>query len=207
VAAQRSYPAAAAVALLLTWLAMLVGGTGWLDRALLHALYSADDPPVRAAALAITLAGQWQVLLPLALMGTVWLVYRKRFRSALLLVSIALVGRGLVELQKLGIGRLRPEDRAHLVPVKTLSFPSGHAANSMILLLCLALLVAPERHRKAAVTAALAGTFLVGLTRPMLGVHWPSDVIGGWAFGAVWVLSVLWLARRAGFEAREGRGQ
>src|SRR4051794_312135 len=186
---------------------MLVGGTGWLDRALLEALYSGDDPPVRAAALAITLAGQWEVLLPLALIGTLWLVYRKRLRSALLLVSVALVGRGLVELQKLGIGRLRPEDRAHLVPVKTLSFPSAHAANSMILMLCLALLVAPERHRNAAVTAALIGTLLVGLTRPMLGVHWPSDVVGGWAFGAVWVLSVLWLARWAGFEAREGRAE
>jgi membrane-associated phospholipid phosphatase len=207
VAARRSIRVGAAVALLLLWLAMLVGGTGPVDQSLLHALYSADDPPVRAAALAITLLGQWQVLLPLALIGTLWLVYRKRLRSALLLVTIALVGRALVELQKWGIARLRPDDRVHLVPVKSLSYPSAHAANSMILFLCLALLVAPERHRKAAIVAALAGAMLVGFTRPMLGVHWPSDVIGGWAFGALWVLAVLWLSGRAGFHAREGRAR
>ena len=33
-------------------------------------------------------------------------------------------------------------------------------------------------------------TFLIGLSRPMLGVHWPSDVIGGWSFGALWVLLI-----------------
>jgi undecaprenyl-diphosphatase len=202
---KRSIRAAGAAALLLTWLGMLLGGTGWLDRTLLHALYSANGPPLRAVALGLTFVGEWQVMIPLALIAALWLVYRGRVRSAFLLLAIVAVGRGLVELQKWGIARLRPDDLEHLVPVKSLSFPSAHAANAMTLFLCFALLAAPEGQRKIAVAAALMGAFAIGITRPMLGVHWPSDVVGGWAFGALWVLSVLWLAGRAGFEAREGR--
>ena len=76
------------------------------------------------------------------------------------------------------------------------SYPSGHAANSMILLLSLAIIAAPREQRWWAVPAALAGTFLVGISRPMLGVHWPSDVVGGWVFGAAWVMVMLALAER-----------
>jgi undecaprenyl-diphosphatase len=181
---------------------MMVGGTGPVDLALLRLLYSENEPALRSAALFVTLFGQWQALVPLTLLGAAWLLYRRHSRSALLLLAVVLIGRGLVELQKWAIGRLRPEDLAHLVPVKSLSFPSAHAANSMILFLVLALLVAPKRHRPAAVAAALAGTFLIGVTRPMLGVHWPSDVVGGWAFGAWWALVVLWMAERAGSPLR-----
>jgi undecaprenyl-diphosphatase len=186
----------------LLWLAMMVGGTGPADLALLRVLYSGNEPALRSAALFVTQFGQWPVLVPLTLIGAAGLLYRRRSRSALLLLAVALIGRGLVDLQKWAIGRLRPEDLAHLVPVRSLSFPSGHAANSMITLLSLALLVAPREYRTPAVAAALAGTFLIGVTRPMIGVHWPSDVVGGWAFGALWALVVLWLAERAGSPLR-----
>jgi len=195
-------------ALALLWLGTMVGGTGPLDLALLRGLYSGNEPAVRSAALLVTNVGEWQVLVPLTLAGAAWLLFRNHPRAASLLVAIAFIGRALVELQKWGIGRLRPEDLRHLVPVKSLSFPSAHAANSMILFLSLALLASPKRHRAAAVTLALAATFAVGITRPMLGVHWPSDVVGGWAFGALWALAVLWMAERAGSPLRiEGRGQ
>lgn len=177
---------------------MLLGGTGPLDHQLLHALYSADRPSVRGAVMFVTNLGNWAVLVMLTLIGAGWLLYQRKARSALLLLAITLVGRLLVDLQKLGIGRLRPEDQAHLVPVKNLSFPSGHAGNTMIVFLSLALLVAPRRFRYLAVPIALIGTAAVGITRPMLGVHWPSDVVGGWAFGAAWVLLMLALAERLG---------
>jgi len=79
----------------------------------------------------------------------------------------------------------------------------------MIVFLSLALLVAPRRFRKLAVAAALIGTAAVGITRPMLGVHWPSDVVGGWSFGAAWVLLTLGLAERPGsaHTAHELRGR
>ena len=189
---------------------MLLGGTGSLDHQLLHALYSADTLSVRGLVILVTNLGQWGVLVTLTLIGAGWLLFRRKARSALFLLVITLAGRVLVDFQKLVIGRHRPEDQVHLVTVRDLSFPSGHAANTMIVFLSLALLVAP-RYRYLAVPIALFATAAVGITRPMLGVHWPSDVVGGWAFGAAWVLLMLGLAERQGQAetARDhnGRGQ
>jgi membrane-associated phospholipid phosphatase len=84
-----------------------------------------------------------------------------------------------------------------LAQVHYQSFPSGHAANSMIVYLGLSLLAADDpEHRRWAVAAALLLTFLIGLSRPMLGVHWPSDVVAGWSFGALWLLLVLAIGER-----------
>jgi undecaprenyl-diphosphatase len=54
----------------------------------------------------------------------------------------------------------------------------------MAVLLAIALIAVPRTRRVPAVIAAVCGSLLVGSTRPYLGVHWPSDVIGGWALGA-----------------------
>jgi len=103
-----------------------------------------------------------------------------------------LVGRGLSEVQKYWIARARPELEPHLVVVKTSSFPSGHATSSMIFYLTLALALVPEGpRRRRAVATAVVLSLLIGLSRVMLGVHWPSDVIGGWSFGLLWVLLTL----------------
>ena len=59
----------------------------------------------------------------------------------------------------------------------------------MITFLALALIAAPTKSRAAAITAAVAASALIGSTRPLLGVHWPSDVVGGWAFGIAWVVA------------------
>jgi undecaprenyl-diphosphatase len=192
----RSLTVGGVVLLGLVWLAMMLLGTGPTDHALLGALYAGSRPMLRSAAQAVTIFGNWQTVILVSIFGAAWLLYRRQRRSALLLLAVTLVGRTLVEAQKWGVHRLRPEDQAHLVPAKSLSFPSAHAANSMMLFLTIALLVAPPRWRREAVALALIGAALVGLSRPVLGVHWPSDVVGGWAFGAAWVLAMLALAER-----------
>jgi len=58
------------------------------------------------------------------------------------------------------------------------------------LALAIALTTGTRWHRTAA-AAAVALSLLIGTSRVMLGVHWPSDVIGGWAFGMLWVLLTL----------------
>ena len=83
-----------------------------------------------------------------------------------------------------------------LVDVSSLSFPSGHAGNSMIVYLSVALLLFDDpRRRRIAAACAIILSLLIGLSRPAVGVHWPSDVVGGWAFGLLWVMLSLKVAQ------------
>jgi undecaprenyl-diphosphatase len=81
-----------------------------------------------------------------------------------------------------------------------MSFPSGHATIAAIVFLTIAALIASTRTRASEQTYILAMAtlmaLLVGLSRMALGVHWATDVVAGWAFGAAWALAWLLLARR-----------
>jgi undecaprenyl-diphosphatase len=113
------------------------------------------------------------------------------------LLVITLLGRGFSELQKFSVARARPDLDPHLVVVRTSSFPSGHASSSMIFYLTMALtLTVGTRWHRVAAAGAILLSLLIGLSRVMLGVHWPSDVVGGWSFGLLWVLLTLRIARR-----------
>jgi len=185
------------VVLAAVWLAMLVLGRGPLDRSIYEAMYAGHRPALLVIARGLTALGEPTVLLAAGAACAFWLWYAGHRRLPLVLIAIVLVGRGLSELQKYWIARARPDLDPHLVVVKTSSFPSGHAASSMIFLLTLALaLTARSRWHRLAVAGAILLSILIGASRVMLGVHWPSDVIGGWSFGMLWVLLTLRLAGR-----------
>ena len=188
---------AAIVVLAAVWLAMLLGGTGALDRAGYELLYAGNRPALLVAARLFTALGEPTVLVTAGFLVAGWIWWRHHPRLALAILLIVLVGRGLAEAQKFLIARVRPDLEPHLVVVKTSSFPSGHATSSMIfyLTVALALTMGTRWHRPAAAIAVLL-SLLIGTSRVMLGVHWPSDVIGGWAFGMLWVLLTLRLAGR-----------
>jgi membrane-associated phospholipid phosphatase len=191
----------ALLGLVLAWAVMLLFGGMEFDRGLLLFAF-ASDPTVATVARGFTVLGSASVLLSLTGIGAGWMLVRREWRAAALLVGITVSGRLLVTLQKDWTARLRPDATGHLVPVESLAFPSGHAANTTMVLLCLALLVPwTERGRQFAVWAAVWLAILVGLSRVMLGVHWPSDVIGGWAFGLLWTLLFLHLS---GLRVNEG---
>ncbi len=184
------------ILLALLWLAMLLLG-GPLSPADTNLLPLFHASGVAPEARVVTRLGNAYVLLPLSLLALIVIALRCGRRPALLYLALVLSGRFLVEGQKDLIGRMRPDPAGRLDAVSSYSFPSAHAANSMIAWLGFALLVAPSRHRRAAVAAALVVAATVGLTRLLLAVHWPSDVIGGWAFGAAWTLLVLRFAQEA----------
>lgn len=123
-------------------------------------------------------------------------------RAALFLPTAALVETLLNSLLKLGFGRARPDLLAHLDPVTTLSYPSGHSAHNAALWLMAALLLAPGRAAAIAIALGVAG--LIGVSRIVLGVHWPSDVAGGWMIGAGFALVAVSLHRKSGTFARLG---
>jgi undecaprenyl-diphosphatase len=179
------------------WLAMLLLGGGPLDQRIYEALYVGGRPTLRAAAHFFTALGEPTVLIAAGATVLLWLWYAGRGRLGLALFLVALTGRALTELQKYWIARARPDIEPHLVLVKTSSFPSGHAASSMIFYTTMALaLTIGTRWHRLAVAAAVFISLLVGVSRVMLGVHWPSDVIGGWSFGMLWVLLTLRISER-----------
>ncbi|HYI39036.1 MAG TPA: phosphatase PAP2 family protein [Allosphingosinicella sp.] len=126
-----------------------------------------------------------------ALLAAGWLLFRGHLRRALLLVGIVASERLLVEAMKNIFGRARPDPLGHEVAVHNMAFPSGHSANAMAGWLAIALLAASPRLRRPAVALALAIALITGLCRLVLQVHWPSDVVGGWAFGAAWTLLLV----------------
>jgi len=187
----------AIVALAAIWLTMLLGGTGSLDRAVYEALYAGHRPALLVVARIFTALGEPTVLVTAGFVVAGWIWWRHHPHLALAILLIVLIGRGLAEAQKYMIARLRPDLEPHLVVVKTSSFPSGHATSSMIFYLTVALaLTLGTRWHRAAAAGAILLSLLIGISRVMLGVHWPSDVIGGWAFGMLWVLMTLRLAGR-----------
>jgi undecaprenyl-diphosphatase len=192
----------ALLGLALAWGVMLLFGGLEFDRGLLIFAYAGGHPVLVEIARWVTEFGDAEIVLFASFAGALLLGLRREWKQAGLLVAITLSGRLLVELQKEWIGRIRPDANEHLVHVSNLSFPSGHAANAATVWLCLALLLPRSaRGRLHAVWAAAWLALAVGASRVMLGVHWPSDVIGGWAFGLFWLL--LWL-RIAGQPLDEG---
>jgi undecaprenyl-diphosphatase len=97
----------------------------------------------------------------------------------------------VADLMKVSIGLSRPDSHLWLIHASKPTFPSGHAANSMIVYLSIALLLTRMGAiRLWLVAAALLLSGLIGISRVELGVHWPTDVVAGWSFGAAWAL--LW---------------
>ncbi|WP_066068371.1 phosphatase PAP2 family protein [Neobacillus soli] len=129
------------------------------------------------------------------LLMLVWLLLRKRnfLGAAVLALSVAL-GNEASKLLKNLFGRLRP-DLEHLVHVKSYSFPSGHAMVGMIVYFLIAYLLMEAVKSKTTkiiiATIAAILLLLIGASRIILHVHYPSDVLGGYALGYIWVF--IWI--------------
>jgi undecaprenyl-diphosphatase len=137
-------------------------------------------------------------LFSLATVG--YLVLQSQSRSALLVAISALSGTAIVSVFKATFARLRPDAAYSALAASSLSFPSGHASMSAIVFLTLAAVIASKRRRLVErvyiLLSAMLMTGLVGLSRVVLGVHYATDVFGGWALGAAWAIAWLLLERR-----------
>lgn len=83
--------------------------------------------------------------------------------------------------------RIRPDLVEQLDPITTPAFPSGHANNAAVFYILFIMLIPQARHPAWQLAAALM-ILLTGLSRILLGVHWPTDVIGGWLIGTSFAL-------------------
>jgi undecaprenyl-diphosphatase len=174
-----------AAILVAVWLTMMLAGTGSIDRAILVAVYAGNHPAAANLARIVTLLGDGRLVTIVAVVAGLWLMRERRLATAVILLVGTGIGRGLTEIQKIEVNRLRPDADPHLVATYTLSYPSAHSANAMMTYLSLALLL-PRARRGLWIAAALILAVMVGASRVVLGVHWPSDVMGGWVYGALW---------------------
>jgi undecaprenyl-diphosphatase len=141
-------------------------------------------------------AGMVAVLVVVAAVTAVFFWYRG-LRVAIAIapvVSLALASIAAATTKSI-VGRARPPLSLHLVSETDASFPSGHATNSTAVFVTIALVAAVYVCRRPIVriVSVLASTLLagtVGISRLILGVHWPSDVVAGWALGLTVALSV-----------------
>ncbi len=121
-----------------------------------------------------------------------FLLLAGRHRTSLFVLGATASGGIASTLLKLSFNRPRPDLVPHTLYVSSASFPSGHAMISALVYLTLGALVARlvrgRRLKLYVLSVAVLLSGLVGLTRVYLGVHWPSDVVGGWAAGAAWAL-------------------
>jgi undecaprenyl-diphosphatase len=186
------------------------GETQTFDMALLQQAMSfrAAHPGFSAAMRDLSGVGSTTVLtfLTVATCGYLFLT-RRRISALLVALSIGSAAL-LVGTLKAFFGRARPDASFAELVQHGLSFPSGHASMSAVVFLTLGALVAGtharvvERLYILATAAVLA--LGVGVSRVALGVHWATDVLGGWAFGTAW--AVFWLLVAAHWPDRPRAG-
>ncbi|WP_158675506.1 phosphatase PAP2 family protein [Nocardia stercoris] len=158
--------------------------TGWLTR----------------LAVAISDLGDTTTMGAVALVACAWFAYRRRWPQ-FAVTAAAAAGAGLVVgILKIAVGRARPPVVDHLVTETNQSFPSGHTMGSTAVVGVLTALTVFALRRRAARVAVIAAAAVfvvaVGLSRLYLGVHWPTDIIAGWALGTVDLILCLTLYLR-----------
>lgn len=176
------------------------------DRAVLLALREPGDPSdplgpvwVHEVGRDVTALGGMAVLtiLTVAVLGYFWI--RRKHRTGWILLAGVAGAAFWSHLLKLVFGRPRPDLVPHMAEVYSASFPSGHATMSAATYLVLGMLLARVHHRRAVrayiVSVGVMLALLVGVSRVYVGVHWPTDVLAGWALGALWAICVWTVAR------------
>lgn len=142
------------------------------------------------------------VVVVLTAVATLLCLVGRRWGLAWWLVA-TVAGSALVNsLLKVGLDRARPSSAGLLTTAHGFAFPSGHTQAATVTYVAIVLVVGGQTRlvagwrRPAAVAAVTAVVAAVGVSRVLLGAHWPSDVAGGWLLGSAWVMAATALLLR-----------
>jgi len=177
----------AAVSLLLfVYLAHVVstGAATTFDSAIRDTIHSWSFPALTTFMKIATFLGSDGFMAVLAIPFLWHLIRTKRRTSAIQLAAIPLTADLLEQLLKHAYHRPRPVPFFNLPTPDSYSFPSGHAMMSTVFYLILAITMTTKSSARV---AAIALAACIGLSRIYLGVHYPTDVLAGFAAGAFWL--------------------
>ncbi|WOB41781.1 phosphatase PAP2 family protein [Thermoleptolyngbya oregonensis NK1-22] len=167
-----------------------LGNFPW-DEPILQAVHAASTPALDRIAQGMTRLGSPWILPPLAGLMAIALVPLQRWRS-LLYVVLSLAGSTLINI---GLKDLWKRDRPFLWESGAprphdFSFPSGHAMTSVAIGVVLLILLGSSRWRPWAALFGVLFVLAIGWTRLYLGVHYPSDILGGWLVAIAWTVGL-----------------
>lgn len=201
---QIVFIAAIAAFVLLSVVAVSNSGTNAVDTWINHWILAHRSAASIHVAAFVTRAGMTVVVVPAVFLGAMVAgsgAGRQRLQTAGLAVLV--IASGLVLRLAIAdvVARTRPAPTGWAAGASGYAFPSGHTTGATLAAGLLAWLILRERSRRPATRMfvcglAVACAVAVGITRVWLGVHWPTDVMGGWAFGLAWAsLGVLAMQR------------
>lgn len=158
------------------------------DEPILNFSHALATPGLDGFFVAVTDIGYLYGVVPFDIVLVLGLLVWRRLREATF-AAIALGGSGLLNVAaKLMFARDRPSLWESITPELTYSFPSGHAMGSATLAWVLVLVAWHTRWKWPVVACAVLFVLMVGFSRVYLGVHYPSDILAGWAAASAWAV-------------------
>ncbi|SKB11310.1 Phosphoesterase PA-phosphatase related protein [Planktothrix sp. PCC 11201] len=171
-------------------LALKVGehpnGLSW-DLSILSAIHTTWQPEIEPLVIILTSLGIFPRIVLLVIPVILTLGYQKKWRSLLYLV-LTILGSVIISIStKIFFHRMRPSLFESSYPLPgDFSFPSGHATLSMTFAITLVILTWKTKWRWLVISLGGLFTLVIAWTRLYLGVHFPSDILGGWFLAITW---------------------
>ncbi|WP_051023177.1 phosphatase PAP2 family protein [Nocardia pneumoniae] len=191
----------------LTVVALGDDGHGGIDRTITDWAIAHRAEWLTPIAVTVSAVSGTVAMTVLATLTCLVLSWQRRWSSAALVAGAGIGACVLVRGGKNLVGRARPPVEDHLISVENLSYPSGHSVGSFVVISVVTVVALPSLRGPALriLAAAAAAMFIVavGLSRIYLGVHWTTDILGGWCVSALWVILCLTIYRYVA-PAREG---
>ena len=169
-----------------------------LDETLRYWVYEQRNPLLNALFIPVTYMGNWQTITVLA--AILLVLPKTRHNIGLPFAVVSLSSTVLYKLVKGFFQRPRPELDVRLIPQGGFSFPSGHSMNCIV---CFGMLIylirryCPNRKIANILTVVLSLLIIgIGTSRVYVGVHFPTDVLGGWSLGLAFLMGSIMLLEK-----------
>lgn len=179
-----------------SWLAeeMLEGNTHYFDATIRNFIHEFAFPALTSVMQLASFLGSTLFLTIFGISVIIALYLRKHRRGAILFTITTIGASLLLVLLKLAFKRVRPEPFFETVLPASYSFPSGHSLASFCFYGALAVILTDRANKLwqqiIIWISAIIMILLIGISRIYLGVHYPSDVVAGYAVGLIWVITI-----------------